>query len=149
MQECCRLHQLSDSFLLVCDQLCMYVHITYVKHAELNFSVLSRHQMRYSVQVDFAALLAEVDSMCRTWKKPTLLLFGQKDPFINSKTTFAFLQNQRTNFELAQLAIKVHTLALQHASMHRGYGHILAHRRCCVLVTAYFLAQAFCVLKAV
>ncbi len=58
-------------------------------------------------QVDFPALLAEVESACRTWKKPTLLLFGQNDPFINIKTTFAFLDDMRTNFELAQLSTRV------------------------------------------
>jgi pimeloyl-ACP methyl ester carboxylesterase len=57
--------------------------------------------------VDFPALLAEVESACRTWKKPTLLLFGQNDPFINIKTTFAFLDDMRTNFELAQLSTRV------------------------------------------
>lgn len=59
------------------------------------------------LQVDFAALLAEVDTACRTWKKPTLLLFGQNDPFINPKSTFDFLDDKRTNFELATLATRV------------------------------------------
>ena len=58
-------------------------------------------------QVDFPTLLAEVESACRTWRKPTLLLFGQNDPFINIKTTFAFLDDMRTNFELAQLSTRV------------------------------------------
>ena len=53
------------------------------------------------------AILSEVDSTCKKWKKPTLLLFGQHDPFINAKSTFEFLQNKRTNFELAQTATKV------------------------------------------
>lgn len=58
-------------------------------------------------QVDFPAVLAEVDSACRTWRKPTLLLFGQNDPFISPKSTFDFLEDKRTNFELAQLATRV------------------------------------------
>ncbi|DBB04005.1 TPA: hypothetical protein ACH3X1_013066 [Trebouxia sp. C0004] len=58
-------------------------------------------------QVDFPTLLAEVESACRTWRKPTLLLFGQNDPFINMRTTFAFLDDMRTNFELAQLSTRM------------------------------------------
>lgn len=53
------------------------------------------------------ALLAEVNEACRSWRKPTLLLFGQNDPFIAMKTVFDFLEDKRTNFELAQLSTRV------------------------------------------
>lgn len=58
-------------------------------------------------QVDFPSLLAEVNERCRAWRKPTLLLFGQNDPFIAIKTVFDFLEDKRTNFELAQLSTRV------------------------------------------
>lgn len=63
--------------------------------------------MHMLFQVDFPSLLAEVESACRTWRKPTLLLFGQNDPFINIKSTFAFLDAMRTNFQLSQLSTRV------------------------------------------
>ncbi|KAL3139633.1 hypothetical protein ABBQ38_003949 [Trebouxia sp. C0009 RCD-2024] len=58
-------------------------------------------------QVDFPSLLAEVNEACRSWRKPSLLLFGQNDPFIPITTVFDFLEDKRTNFELAQLSTRM------------------------------------------
>lgn len=48
-----------------------------------------------------------MNEACRSWRKPTLLLFGQNDPFIPIKSIFDFLEDKRTNFELAELSTRV------------------------------------------
>ena len=55
------------------------------------------------VQLDFPALLGEVDEAYRRWKAPTLLLFGQADPFVESKGVFEWLEDKRTNMKLARV----------------------------------------------
>ena len=60
-----------------------------------------------AMQVDFQALLAEVDAACKQFRKPTLLLFGPNDPFIDLKTVFSFLDDKRTNFSMAPTSTRV------------------------------------------
>jgi hypothetical protein len=58
-------------------------------------------------QVDFSKLLQQVDSGYRTWRKPSLLLFGANDPFVDVKNPFAFLDDKRTNMRLVTASAKV------------------------------------------
>lgn len=70
-------------------------------------SAAATSKLCWAMQVDFPALLAEVNTACRAWRKPTLLLFGPNDPFIDLKTVFAFLDDKRTNFEMAPTSTRV------------------------------------------
>ena len=49
----------------------------------------------------------QVDDGYRTWRKPSLLLFGASDPFISVKSAFDFLESKRTNMRLATASAKV------------------------------------------
>jgi hypothetical protein len=66
-------------------------------------------------QLDFSKLLQQVDSGYRSWRKPSLLLFGANDPFVDVKNPFAFLDDKRTNMRLVTASAKVGgTQALGH-----------------------------------
>jgi hypothetical protein len=52
-------------------------------------------------------LMSQVDDGYRTWRKPSLLLFGASDPFISVKSAFDFLESKRTNMRLATASAKV------------------------------------------
>jgi hypothetical protein len=58
-------------------------------------------------QLDFTKVLKEVDDGYRTWRKPSLLLFGANDPFIDVKNPFAFLESKRTSMRLVTATAKV------------------------------------------
>jgi hypothetical protein len=58
-------------------------------------------------QLDFSKLLQQVDSGYRTWRKPSLLLFGANDPFVDVKNPFAFLDDKRTSMRLVTASAKV------------------------------------------
>eukprot|EP00775_Hariotina_reticulata_P012653 gene12653-12780_t len=58
-------------------------------------------------QLDFSKVLKEVDDGYRTWRKPSLLLFGANDPFIDVKNPFAFLESKRTNMRLVTATAKL------------------------------------------
>lgn len=58
-------------------------------------------------QLDFNKLLQQVDSGYRSWRKPSLLLFGANDPFVDVKNPFAFLDDKRTNMRLVTASAKV------------------------------------------
>lgn len=58
-------------------------------------------------QLDFSKLLQQVDSGYRSWRKPSLLLFGANDPFVDVKNPFAFLDDKRTNMRLVTASAKV------------------------------------------
>lgn len=58
-------------------------------------------------QLDFSQLLQQVDAGYRSWRKPSLLLFGANDPFVDVKNPFAFLDDKRTNMRLVTASAKV------------------------------------------
>eukprot|EP00879_Flechtneria_rotunda_P020475 GHRR01021543.1.p1 GENE.GHRR01021543.1~~GHRR01021543.1.p1 ORF type:complete len:255 (+),score=70.96 GHRR01021543.1:187-951(+) len=58
-------------------------------------------------QLDFPALLKAVDEGYRTWRKPSLLLFGANDPFVPVKSAFEFLDTKRTNMRLVTATAKL------------------------------------------
>lgn len=64
-------------------------------------------------QVDFSKLLQQVDNGYRTWRKPSLLLFGANDPFVDVKNPFAFLDDKRTNMRLVTASAKVGALVME------------------------------------
>ncbi|KAF8067235.1 choline monooxygenase [Scenedesmus sp. PABB004] len=57
--------------------------------------------------LDFPALLRQVDEGYRTWRKPSVLLFGANDPFVNVKSAFEFLDSKRTNMRLVTASAKL------------------------------------------
>lgn len=58
-------------------------------------------------QLDWNGLLKAVDDGYRTWRKPSLLLFGANDPFVDVKNPFDFLDSKRTNMRLVTATAKV------------------------------------------
>ncbi|KXZ44230.1 hypothetical protein GPECTOR_70g460 [Gonium pectorale] len=58
-------------------------------------------------QVEFAKLVREVDDGYRTWRKPTVCLFGPSDPFVDVGSVFEFLESKRTNMKALTLAAKL------------------------------------------
>lgn len=58
-------------------------------------------------QVDFPKLLSRVDEGCRTWRKPSVVLFGANDPFCDVGGAFQFLENKRTNMKMLSVAVKL------------------------------------------
>ena len=58
-------------------------------------------------QLDWSNLLKAVDDGFRTWRKPSLLLFGANDPFVDVKNPFNFLDSKRTNMRLVTATAKV------------------------------------------
>lgn len=58
-------------------------------------------------QLDWPKLLTSVDDEFITWRKPSLLLFGSNDPFVDVSTAFAFLDSKRTNMKVASVAAKL------------------------------------------
>ena len=58
-------------------------------------------------QVDFAKLLAKVDEGYCSWRKPSVLLFGGSDPFVDAASAFSFLDSKRTNMKALNVAAKV------------------------------------------
>jgi hypothetical protein len=73
-------------------------------------------------QVDFSRLLQQVDAGYRSWRKPSLLLFGAQDTFVNVKNPFAFLDDKRTNMRLVTATAKVRVFL--------GFGVWCAHAHC-------------------
>jgi hypothetical protein len=57
--------------------------------------------------LDFSKLLQQVDAGYRSWRKPSLLLFGANDPFVDVKNPQAFLDDKRTNMRLVTASAKV------------------------------------------
>lgn len=57
--------------------------------------------------LDFSKLLQQVDGGFRSWRKPSLLLFGANDPFVDVKNPQAFLDDKRTNMRLVTASAKV------------------------------------------
>ncbi len=43
----------------------------------------------------------QVDEEYRTWRKPSVVLFGGSDPFLNVASAFAFLESKRTNMKVS------------------------------------------------
>lgn len=58
-------------------------------------------------QLDFSGLLSAVDDGFRTWRKPSLLLFGGSDPFVDVKNAQAWLDSKRTNMRLVTATAKI------------------------------------------
>lgn len=58
-------------------------------------------------QVDFPKLCARVDDGFMTWRKPSMILFGGDDPFIELGTAFDFLDNKRTNMKISTAPSRV------------------------------------------
>lgn len=58
-------------------------------------------------QLDWNGLLKAVDDGFRTWRKPSLLLFGANDPFVNVQNAFDFLDSKRTSMRLVTATAKV------------------------------------------
>ncbi len=59
------------------------------------------------LQVDFPKLLARVDEGCRTWRKPSVVLYGANDPFCDVSGAFQFLESKRTNMKMLSVPVKV------------------------------------------
>ncbi|WIA12811.1 hypothetical protein OEZ85_006441 [Tetradesmus obliquus] len=58
-------------------------------------------------QLDFSALLKQVDDGYRSWRKPSLLLFGANDPFVDVKNPQAWLDSKRTTMRLVTATAKL------------------------------------------
>lgn len=58
-------------------------------------------------QLDFPKLLKKVDEGYRTWRKPSLCLFGSSDPFVDVATVFEFLETKRTNMKCLTMPAKL------------------------------------------
>ena len=43
----------------------------------------------------------------RTWRKPSVLLFGANDPFVSTPSALDFLEDKRTNMKAVTVAAKV------------------------------------------
>eukprot|EP00798_Chlamydomonas_sp_ICE-L_P029355 gene29355-12447_t len=54
---------------------------------------------RKDADVDYDKLLRKVDEGFLTWRKPTVLLFGANDTFMDAGAPFDFLENKRTNMK--------------------------------------------------
>lgn len=52
-------------------------------------------------QIDFGAVLREVDEGYATWRKPSLVLHGSADPFVDLKSVLEWLESKRTCMRLA------------------------------------------------
>ncbi len=50
-------------------------------------------------QVDFPKLLRKVDDGFRTFRRPSVCMFGSSDPFVDAASVFEFLESKRTNSE--------------------------------------------------
>lgn len=68
-------------------------------------------------QLDFQKLLQQVDSGYRSWRKPSLLLFGANDPFVDVNNPFAFLDDKRTNMRLVTATAKVGAVCCYYLDM--------------------------------
>lgn len=51
--------------------------------------------------LDFQALLTEVDEGFRTWRQPSLVLFGTSDTFLNIKEVLEWLESKRTSMKMS------------------------------------------------
>lgn len=58
-------------------------------------------------QVDFGVLCKAVDEGYVTWRRPSLLVWGNKDPFLDVQNPFDFLNTKRTCMRMAQFTAKV------------------------------------------
>lgn len=58
-------------------------------------------------QLDFGALLKAVDDGFRSWRQPSLVLFGANDPFVDVKSAFAFLDSKRTSMRMVTATAKL------------------------------------------
>lgn len=59
------------------------------------------------MQVDFGSLCKAVDDGYTTWRKPALLVWGNKDPFIDVQNAFDFLNTKRTVCRMTWLLSRV------------------------------------------
>ncbi len=50
---------------------------------------------------DFGRLTSKVDEGFLTWRKPTVLLFGSRDPFLPVASAFDFVEDKRTNIKVS------------------------------------------------
>lgn len=57
--------------------------------------------------MDFGALCKAVDDGYTVWRKPALLVWGNKDPFIDVQNAFDFLNTKRTSMKMAQFTAKL------------------------------------------
>lgn len=48
-----------------------------------------------------------MDEGYRTWRKPSLCLFGSSDPFVDVATVFEFLETKRTNMKCLTMPAKL------------------------------------------
>ncbi len=76
----------------------------------------------FAFQLDFPKLLKRVDEGYRTWRKPSLCLFGSSDPFVDVATVFEFLETKRTNMKCLTMPAKLGHMPQV------GAGHTLARR---------------------
>lgn len=53
--------------------------------------------------MDFKSLLSRVDEGYRTWRVPSLVMHGSKDPFISIREVFDWLESKRTTMRMQQL----------------------------------------------
>lgn len=60
-----------------------------------------------SLKVDFGPLCKSVDEGYTSWRKPALLVWGNKDPFVDVQNAFDFLNTKRTSMKMAQFTAKV------------------------------------------
>lgn len=58
-------------------------------------------------KVEFTKLLNKVDDGYRTWRTPSLLLFGANDPFVSVQSVFDFLESKRTTMKMVTASAKV------------------------------------------
>ncbi|MEW5309692.1 MAG: hypothetical protein WDW38_001558 [Sanguina aurantia] len=58
-------------------------------------------------KVDYPKLIAEVDEGFRTWRQPTVMLFGGSDTFITTASAFEFLEDKRTNMKVMNATAKL------------------------------------------
>ena len=71
--------------------------------------------------------MRKVDDGFVSWRKPSVLLFGSSDPFIDSGAPFAFLDSKRTNMKAMSPGAKVgYTLncALTYATVRDCTSHM-------------------------
>eukprot|EP00195_Chlamydomonas_chlamydogama_P017034 CAMPEP_0202894956 /NCGR_PEP_ID=MMETSP1392-20130828/4247_1 /ASSEMBLY_ACC=CAM_ASM_000868 /TAXON_ID=225041 /ORGANISM="Chlamydomonas chlamydogama, Strain SAG 11-48b" /LENGTH=374 /DNA_ID=CAMNT_0049579815 /DNA_START=22 /DNA_END=1146 /DNA_ORIENTATION=- len=58
-------------------------------------------------KVDFGNLLQRVDEGFVSWRKPSALLFGSSDPFLDVGSVFQFLESKRTNMKAMSASAKL------------------------------------------
>lgn len=58
-------------------------------------------------KMDWGKLLKEVDDGYRSWRKPSLLLYGSNDPFVKVPEAFDFLESKRTNMKCVTPSAKL------------------------------------------